>query len=62
MRLIVLGVFEENFVHVRAGVLEKLVRTVEYDESYLAVTQHRQLISFLHQTKLSLGEGDLQQN
>lgn len=37
VRLIVLGVFEENFVHVGAGVLVQFVATAEDYESYFAV-------------------------
>ena len=52
-------VFQQNLVHVGAGVLEQLVVGVEDDHCYLAVTQNTQLVSFLHQAELSLGEGDL---
>ena len=54
--LVVLGVFEQNFVHVCASVLKKLVGAVEDDEGDLTVTQHTQLIRLLHQTKLALCE------
>lgn len=54
MWLIVLSVFEQHFVHICAGILEQLVGTVEDDEGNLTVTQHAQLIGFLHQAKLSL--------
>lgn len=54
MRLVVLSVFKQHFVHICAGILEQLVGTIENDECYLTVTQHAQLIGFLHQTKLSL--------
>lgn len=56
MRLVVLGVFEQDLVHVSAGVLEQLVGMVEDDQSNLAVTQYAQLVGFLHQAKLSLCE------
>lgn len=59
VRLVVLGVFEQNFVHVGAGVLEQLVGVVEDDEGDLAVAQDAQLIRFLHQTELPLGERHL---
>ncbi len=59
VRLIVLGVFEEHFVHVSACILEELVWVIENNEGNLAVTQHTQLISFLHQTKLPFGKGHL---
>lgn len=59
VRLIVLCVFEQHFVHVSAGILEELVWVIENDEGDLAVTQHTELIGFLHQTKLSFGEGYL---
>lgn len=62
MRLVVLCVFEQDLVHVSAGVLEQLVRVVEDDQSDLAVTQHTQLVGFLHQAKLSLCECHLREN
>lgn len=52
--LVVFGVFEQNFVHVGAGVLKQLVGAVEDDEGNLTVTQHTQLVRLLHQAKLSL--------
>ena len=54
MGLVVLCVFEQDFVHVGAGILEQLVGVVEDDEGDLTVTQHTQLIGLLHETKLSL--------
>jgi len=57
--LIVLCVFQQNLVHVRAGVLEQLVVRVEDDDGDLAVAQHAQLVGFLHQAELPLGEGHL---
>ncbi len=59
MRLIVLGVLEQDLVHVGAGILEQLVGVVEDDEGDLAVTQDTQLIRLLHQTKLPFGERHL---
>lgn len=59
MRLVVLGVLEQDLVHVSAGILEQLVGVVEDDEGDLAVTQDTQLIRLLHQTKLPLGERHL---
>lgn len=50
---VVLGVFEQHLVHVCGGVLEEFVSRVEDDESDLTVTEHRQLIRLLHQTKLT---------
>lgn len=62
VRLVVLGVLEQHLVHVGAGVLEQLVGVVEDDEGNLAVAQHAQLIGLLHQPKLPLGEGHLQES
>lgn len=62
VRLVVLCVFEQDLVHVSTGILEQLVCMVKDDQSNLAVTQHTQLIGFLHQTKLSLCECHLRQN
>lgn len=57
--LIVLCVFEEHFVHVSAGILEELVWVIENNEGNLTVTQHTELVGFLHQTKLPFSEGHL---
>ena len=59
MWLTVLGVLEQDAVHVSAGVLEQLVGMVEYDQRDLAVTQNAQLIRLLHQPKLALRERHL---
>lgn len=59
VRLVVLGVFEQDLVHISAGVLEQLVRVVEDDQGDLTVAQHTQLVGFLHQAKLSLCERHL---
>lgn len=48
VRLVVLRVLEEHFVHVGAGVLEQLVGAVEDDECYFTVTEHAEFIGFLH--------------
>ena len=52
-------VFEQDLVHIGAGVLEQLVVRVEDDDRDLAVAEHRQLVRLLHQTELSLCEGHL---
>jgi len=57
--LAVLCVFQQNFIHVSAGILEQTISAVEDDEGDLTVTEHTQLISLLHQTKLTFGEGHL---
>lgn len=54
MWVVVLGIFDEDFVHVGAGELEKFVGVIEHDEGDLTVTQHTQLVSLFHQTKLPL--------
>ena len=59
MGLVVLSVLEEHLVHVGAGVLVELFAAAEDDESYFTVTQHRELVSFFHHTKLTLVECDL---
>ena len=56
VRLAVLCVLEQDLVHVSAGVLEQTVGAVEDDEGDLTVTQYSQLLRFLHQAKLTLGE------
>lgn len=57
--LVVLGVLQQDLVHVSAGILEQLVGVVKDDESDLAVAQDAQLVGLLHQTKLPLGERHL---
>ena len=52
-------VLQQNLVHVCAGVLEQLVVGVEDDHGDLTVAQHAQLVGFLHQAKLPLGESHL---
>ena len=52
-------VFQEDFVHVGAGVLKQLVLRVEDDNCYLTVTEDTQLVRLLHQAELPLGEGHL---
>ena len=59
MRLVILGVLEQYFVHVGGGVLEQFVRAAEDDERNLAVAQHGQLVRLLHQTELALRERHL---
>ena len=46
-------------VHICAGVLVQLVTAGEYNQSYLTVTEDRQLIGLLHHSKLSLVKGHL---
>ena len=60
VRLVVFCVFEQDFIHVGAGVLEQLVGAVEDDEGDLTVAQHAQLVRFLHQAELTLGERHLE--
>ena len=57
--LVVLRVFEQDFVDVSARVLEQLVVVVENDQRDFTVAQDGQLHGLLHQTILALGEGDL---
>ncbi len=59
MGLVVLGVLEEDLVHVGGGVLVQLVGGAEDDEGDLAVAQHRQLVRLLHHAELALVERDL---
>lgn len=60
VRLAVLGVFQEHFVHISAGVLEETIGAIEDDESNFTVTQHTQLVGLFHQSKLALGERHLE--
>ena len=59
VRLVILCILEQHFVHVGAGILEQFITTVEYDQRYLAVAEYAEFVSFLHQTKFPLGKGDL---
>lgn len=54
--LTVLRVLQEHSVHVRAGILEEAVGTVEDDQRNLTVTEHAQLVGLLHQPKLPFGK------
>jgi len=55
----VLSILEQDSVHVRAGILEQLVGTVEHDQRDLTVAKYTKFICFLHQSKLPLGERHL---
>jgi hypothetical protein len=54
--VIVLGVLQQDLVHVRAGILVQLVVGCENNERNLTITEYTQLISLFHQAKFSLGE------
>ena len=60
VRFVVLGVLEQDAVHVGTGVLEQLVGAGEEDQRDLDVAQHAQLVRFLHQTELALRKRHLQ--
>jgi len=57
--LIVLGVLEQDAIHVGAGVLVQLVAGREDDQGDLAVAEHGQLVGLLHHAELALVEGHL---
>ena len=57
--VIVFSVLEQDFVHVRAGILIQLVIAGEDDKGNLTVAQHRQLVCLLHQAKFALRERHL---
>ena len=59
VRVLLTGVLEEDFVHVRGSILEQLVVRVEDDDRDLAVAQNAELVSLLHESEFSLGEGHL---
>ncbi|RUP45001.1 hypothetical protein BC936DRAFT_148747 [Jimgerdemannia flammicorona] len=59
VRFIILGVFQQNFVHICARVLDEFVVGVEDDERDLAVAKNAEFIRLLHQTEFSLQEGNL---
>jgi len=57
--LVVLGVLEQDAIHVGAGVLVQLVARREDDQGDLAVAEHGQLVGLLHHAELALVEGHL---
>lgn len=56
---VVLGVLEENLVHVGARILVQLVARTEDNQRNLAVAQHRQFVRLLHYAKFPLVKGHL---
>ena len=60
VRLVILRVLEQHFVHVSRRVLVQFVRTAEDDQSDLAIAQHRQLVGLLHHAEFALVERHLQ--
>ena len=60
VRVTVLGVLEQDVVHVCTGVLEQFVAAAEHDECNFTVAQHAQFVRFLHQTELALRKRHLQ--
>jgi len=61
VRLVILGVFEQHFVHIRGRVLVQLVGRAEDDEGDLAVAQDAQLVGLLHHSELALVKRDLRE-
>ena len=59
MGLVVLGVLEEDLVHVGGRVLVQLVGGAEDDEGDLAVAQDAQLVGLFHHAELALVERHL---
>lgn len=59
VRLIVLGVLEQDAIHVGTGILVELVARREDDQGDLAVAEHGQLVGLLHHAELALVEGHL---
>ena len=59
VRLVVLGVLEQDSVHVGAGVLGQFVGAGEENQRDLDIAQYAQLVRFLHQTELALCERHL---
>lgn len=56
---VVLGVLEENLVHVGARILVQLVARTEDNQRDLAVAQHRQFVRFLHHAEFPFVKGHL---
>lgn len=59
MGFVVLGVLEENLVHVGARILVQLVARTKDNQRNLAVAQHRQFVSLLHHAEFPLVKGHL---
>lgn len=60
MWLIVFGIFEEDLVHIRAGILVQFVAAAEDYEGDLAIAQHRQFVRLLHHAEFSFVECNLE--
>ena len=60
MRLVVLRVLEQDFVHVGGRILVELVGRAEDDEGDLAVAQDAQLVRLLHHSELAFVERHLE--
>lgn len=56
---VVLGVLEENLVHVGARILVQLVARTEDNQRNLAIAQYRQFVRFLHHAEFPLVKGHL---
>lgn len=56
---VVLGVLEENLVHVGARILVQLVARTEDNQRDLAVAKYRQLVRLLHHAEFPLVKGHL---
>lgn len=54
-----LGILQQDAVHIGTSILKQLVIAVEYDNDNLALAQHAQLVGLFHEAKLALGECDL---
>lgn len=61
MRVSMIGVLEQDAVHIRGGILEELSGSRKDNQADFTVTKHRQLICLLHETKFTLREGHLQE-
>lgn len=56
---VVLGVLEENLVHVGARILVQLIARAEDNQRNLAVAQHRQFVRLFHHAEFPLVKGHL---
>lgn len=59
VRVAILCVLKEYFVHVCTGVLEELVSAAEHDQGNFTIAEDAQLVGLLHQTEFAFREGDL---
>lgn len=59
MRFVVFRVFEQDFVHIRTGILEQFVCAIEDYQGDLAIAKNAQFVRFFHQAELPFRKSNL---